>query len=333
MDTISLDFPPEQHGCILGRSGLEEANRSRLIQALDQHNLNRVFVYGTGVAGSYYSDVLGTRFAGFVDSNTLAPALRGAFDAILLAVSPVHCTDVMADLESCFGDDLTVVLPFSPLDFRVEVVVESMGGAASGGVIDFLMSKLDLNLANVHDAPLPNRYEKKGIIYYCDKPDRGFVMRSNNGKYLDDPDIRSSARMVSLLCYPFDSYYLVCFELARHYARGKYRDYRVESHSPEWKAVSRLIVHNVMWFDHIAQQSVVRYEDFKSDPAAAFAALSRIVGTTIEPGEMSFNHNPGRTYYQDCYEKYFDRRVYDTLKRAFLPAIRTYYPEKLDSLP
>lgn len=73
----------------------------------------RIVIFGqTTPTGMAFKDLAGESFLCFLNSATLVPDLRLAFDAMVLGVSPNHYADIQKALRSLSCQDFTLVKPF-----------------------------------------------------------------------------------------------------------------------------------------------------------------------------------------------------------------------------
>jgi len=114
MRIVQVGLPNSAYWNQLAKSALEEPHRQAIRRALEDGSLARVLVYGSNhQTGAIARDILGDRFVGYVNNDTLDPGMRVFFDAVVLGVSPRGYKQALARLESTFpGREFAAVALF-----------------------------------------------------------------------------------------------------------------------------------------------------------------------------------------------------------------------------
>ncbi|MBN1832772.1 MAG: hypothetical protein JW896_11745 [Deltaproteobacteria bacterium] len=329
----SLDIPVPEYTYLQNFGRFRAQVAHEIATAAAEHCWERICLFGAANTSKALSQILGDRICQRITSENLNSLDVEGWDAIVIATAPLHYPLILKRLGEIAGSFAgEVVTVFETTDANgVRLILETQPRSGTGYTIRNLQACLDLGYASVFDERSTDRMKRSADGRFRFRPSRNgskYMVKSHFMQPLHYPEYRYVKTMFQI-SFLFDSYY----SWAKILSPSPVPDgYRLEHTSREWNILCSYLPLNAKWLEYIRDKFQVRYEDYYF----CFDKTIRRISDFLGSGEWnSFEKpqpNPSRMYWTDTYHPFFDEEVFNTLKQAFLPCIRCYWPEKICSL-
>ena len=318
----SIGAPEAEYDLILSSGTCTPPVQEALLDFLERTPHRRILLYGGGITGRAVRACLGERFAGFVDTATLAGTAPEAGDCVVITTSPVHVGEVEASLAGSPLASLPVFRLFRATGPEFRLILETQPRCGTGYVMNNLTRSLGMGFATTFDLK-GGLSTDDGLVRYQPGEFNGYVVKAHFTKTLHYPRYRYVPTLFLTGYFP-DTYY----RWARMQAglRGEDKQgYFLRADSPEWQRVKGYIPLHLDWLDYIRRFDFIRYEDFYSDFEGTMDVFERLLG--VRPRFETPRVITDRIYWSGG-QGLMDSEVWSHLAGAFADSIRRYYPEK-----
>lgn len=320
----SVKIPVSEYEMLITTGACTAAARAALERFLEQTGYARILLFGASTTGEAVKEVIGERFAGFVDSATVGDARKDDGDCLLICTSPVHLEEVEKTIRSSALSEVPLFRLFGDDPLNIRLIMETQPRCGTGYVMSNLCQALGLGYASVFRVS-GGKTSSDGLVRYSSDACAGHVVKAHFTKTLHYPQYRYVPKLF-LIGYFYDTYY----RWARMVSGidPEHRDeYYLSADSPEWKRVKGYIPLHLQWLEYIKSRDYIRYEDFYTDFDRAMDVFARLLGEYPSGFERP-RMIGSRMYWTDEYAPLMDDAVYRSLSEAFSNHMAFYYPEK-----
>ncbi|RLB83734.1 MAG: hypothetical protein DRH17_00845 [Deltaproteobacteria bacterium] len=331
--TTSLGIPPEEYAYLQNFGRLNEYVENAITQFIEAKRLERIILFGSQKTGKVLQRILGRRFCGFVDSDSLHDLASIDFDVIFLATSPVHYHVITEKIKETFAEKhLQIVTLFDrSQDIDIKLILETQPRSGTHYTINNLMKCLNWGYGSVFDEDLGPGFRRSidGRFGFIPREDSTeYVIKAHFTTPLHYPEYRYVKTMFQF-SYVIDSYYS-WGKMLSHRACGL--DYKLMSDSKEWEILRSYIPLNKQWLEYISDKFYIRYEDYYLDFGTTIQCIANFIGVPPLKEFEKPRVNKKRMYWSDRYDLFFEEDVFSILANEFYPFIAQFWPEKLENL-
>ena len=273
--TQSIGIPVSEYDMIIATEACTATARAALERFVQKTGYRRIMLFGTSITGQAVREVLGERFAGFVDSSTLAEVKSDAGDCLLFCTSPVHLKEVEKSVRTSSLSGLPQYQLFSEKGLNIRLILETQPRCGTGYVLANLRQSLGLGYASVFRVA-GNHTTPDDLIRYIPEKCNGYVVKAHFTKTLHYPQYRYVPKLF-LTGYFHDTYYRWARMLS-DVAPERREQYYLSAESPEWKRVKGYIPLHQQWLEYIKSRNFIRYEDFFSNFDVVMDTFEQILG-------------------------------------------------------